>query len=75
VSYLVDANILVYGAMRDRPHHSRARKWLECELTASDGFAGRAWVTLCAFGRIVSNRRIMGETAVAVPAEWSAAEA
>lgn len=54
---LVDANLLLYAYDRDSPQHAAARGWLEAELSA-----GRpvrfALVTLLAFVRIASDRRV-----------------
>lgn len=54
---LVDANVLLYACDTDSPRHEGARIWLETEL--SSGRALRfALVTLLAFVRIASDRRV-----------------
>ena len=54
---LVDANLLLYAYDRESPHHEPARQWLEAEL--SSGRSVRfALVTLLAFVRIASDRRV-----------------
>ncbi len=75
MSYLIDANLLVFGALPAMREHTATRAWLADVLTAADGFAGLSWSSLYAFVRIVSNRRIMGEDGVDVPTAWAAAEA
>lgn len=54
---LVDANLLLYAYNSESPHHGPSRAWLEDTLSA-----GRpvrfALVTLLAFVRIASDRRI-----------------
>ena len=75
MSFLLDANLLVYGAMPAMPRHAGARRWLTDRLDDADGFVGLAWSSLYAFVRIVSNRRIMGDDAVDLPTAWAAADA
>ena len=54
---LVDANLLLYAYDSESPNHEPARNWLESTL--SSGRAVRfALVTLLAFVRIASDRRI-----------------
>jgi hypothetical protein len=54
---LVDANLLLYAYDRDSSQHTAARDWLEAEL--SSGRPVRfALVTLLAFVRIASDRRV-----------------
>ena len=54
---LVDANLLLYAYDSESPNHEPARNWLESML--SSGRAVRfALVTLLAFVRIASDRRI-----------------
>ena len=54
---LVDANLLLYAYDSDSPHHEPARSWLERVL--SSGHPIRfALVTLLAFVRIASDRRV-----------------
>lgn len=75
MSFLLDANLLVYAAMPAMPEHRAARAWLGETFAHDDEFVGLAWSTLYAFVRLVSNRRIMGDDAVGVVGAWSAAEA
>ena len=74
MSFLLDANLLVYAAMPGMREHRAARAWLGDTFADNDGFVGLAWSTLYAFARLVSSRRIMGDDAVGVVAAWSAAE-
>ena len=54
---LVDANLLLYAYDSESPHHEPARNWLEGVL--SSGHPIRfALITLLAFVRIASDRRI-----------------
>ena len=54
---LIDANLLLYAYDSECPHHERSRSWLE--NTLSSGLPVRfALVTLLAFVRIASDRRI-----------------
>ena len=57
MSVLVDANLLLYAYDSASPHHPAARRWLEAEV--SSGRPVRfALVTLLAFVRIASDRRV-----------------
>ena len=73
---LVDANLLLYAYDRDSPEHAGAREWLEAEL--SSGRAVRfALVTLLAFVRIASDRRVFArplaaEEACGIVGSWLA---
>ncbi|MCY3856080.1 MAG: PIN domain-containing protein [Rhodospirillales bacterium] len=54
---LIDANLLLYAADTESPHHEPSRIWLE--NTLSSGRAVRfAVVTVLSFVRIASDRRI-----------------
>lgn len=75
MSFLLDANLLVYSALPAMPEHVRARTWLTGRLDDADGFVGLAWSSVYAFVRVVSNRRIMGDDAVELRTAWSAADA
>lgn len=57
---LVDANILVYAHVASYPQHAIARPWLDEKL---NGLAqvGLAWISLLAFARVVTNRRLFAE--------------
>lgn len=54
---LVDANLLLYAYDAESPRHARARQWLTAEL-ASGRPIRLALVTLLAFVRIASDRRV-----------------
>ncbi len=54
---LIDANILLYAHDTASPHHLAAGRWFESEL-ASGRAVSFALVTLLAFVRIASDRRI-----------------
>ena len=75
MTFLLDANLLVYGAMPAMPEHTTARRWLTDVFEDDDAFVGLAWASLYAFVRLVSNRRIMGDEAVDLSRAWSASEA
>ncbi|MBA3605256.1 MAG: hypothetical protein H0W46_04650 [Acidimicrobiia bacterium] len=75
MSFLLDANLLVYGAMQAMPEHDRTRAWLADEFTDVDSFVGLAWASLYSFVRLISNPRIMGADAVDLRTAWSAADA
>lgn len=73
---LVDANLLLYAYDRESPQHGPAREWLEVEL--SSGRPVRfALVTLLAFVRIASDRRVFAnplgaEEACEIVGSWLA---
>lgn len=54
---LVDANLLIYAAIPDMPHHDKARDWLDSALNRSPR-VGLPWSSLLAFMRIVTNHRL-----------------
>ncbi len=54
---LIDANLLVYAYIEEMPHHKKARAWLDDTLATSPR-VGLPWVSLMAFLRIVTNRRL-----------------
>lgn len=57
---LVDANILLYAYDRNSPHHEPSRNWLEAQFSA--GLPLRfALITLLAFVRIASDRRVFAQ--------------
>ena len=74
MSFLVDANLLVYAAMPSAAEHAPSRQWLERAFDDDDQVVGLAWSTLYAFVRLVSNRRVVANRAVPVREAWSAAE-
>jgi uncharacterized protein len=57
LSILIDANILLYAKFSDFPQHDATRHWLDGCLNTPDP-AGMPWVTLSAFARIATNRRV-----------------
>jgi toxin-antitoxin system PIN domain toxin len=54
---LVDANLLLYAVDERSPHHTRAKPWLEQQLSGSETFAF-AWAVLLAFVRLATNPRV-----------------
>ena len=54
---LVDANLLLYAYDSESPHHEGARTWLETVLSSGRQLRF-ALITLLAFVRIASDRRI-----------------
>lgn len=54
---LVDANLLLYAVIQEYPQHPAARAWLEDQLNGS-ARVGLPWVSLMAFLRISTNRRV-----------------
>lgn len=75
MSVLVDANILLYAKFSDFSQHGPARDWLDTALNQLDP-VGIPWMSLLAFARIGTNRRIMGQplrtgAALAQIKEWT----
>ena len=57
---LVDANVLLYAYDRHSPNHEPSRNWLEAQFSA--GLPLRfALITLLAFVRIASDRRVFAQ--------------
>lgn len=54
---LVDANLLLYAAVREYPQHASASAWLEDRLNGTH-VVGLAWPSLLAFLRLAINPRI-----------------
>ena len=54
---LVDANLLLYAYDSESPHHEASKRWLTTELS-SGRTVSFALVTLLAFVRIASDRRV-----------------
>jgi len=54
---LVDANILLYAEDSSSPHHDRARKWWDDQLSGA-GPVCLCWTIISAFIRISTNRRV-----------------
>lgn len=57
MTILVDANLLLYAYHPKAEHHEASRAWLEATLSGSD-LVRFAWLTLWAFLRISTNRRV-----------------
>ncbi len=74
MSFLVDANLLIYASMPAMAEHTPSRRWLTDRFDDDDEVVGLAWSSLYAFVRIVTNRRVMGDDAVELPAAWAAAD-
>ena len=55
---LVDANILVYAAMRVLPQHGTASEWLNRQLSGLSR-VGLPWPSLLGFLRVVTNPRVL----------------
>jgi uncharacterized protein len=56
---VVDANLLIYSYDTESPHHKKSRAWLE-ELLSGGVLVGLTWQTVCAFLRVVTNRKLPG---------------
>jgi len=54
---LVDANVLLYAYDPRSRHHEPCRDWLEGAFSGS-GPVGLSWMTIVAFVRISTNRRV-----------------
>lgn len=57
MTILIDANLLLYAYHPKAEHHEAARAWLEATLSGSE-LVRFAWLTLLAFLRISTNRRV-----------------
>ena len=57
---LVDANVLLYAYDLDSPHHEASREWLEAQFSAGQPLRF-ALITLLAFVRIASDRRVYSQ--------------
>lgn len=75
MSFLVDANLLIYATLTGSPEHRVARAWLQDRFEDRDGHVALAWSTLFALTRLVSNRRVLGDDAVSVATAWATATA
>ncbi len=54
---LVDANLLIYAHVSSFSQHTRARDWLDAQLSGS-ALVGLPWPSLLGFLRIVTNPRV-----------------
>lgn len=70
---LVDANLLVYAHDVDAPAHERARAWLDQRFNG-DARVGLPWVSILAFLRLVTNRRVFPRAST-IEAAWSVVRA
>lgn len=64
---LVDANLLLYAAVKDFRQHEAARTWLDAQLNGT-ARVGLPWVSLLAFVRIASNPRVFERPATVAEA-------
>lgn len=76
MSVLVDANVLLYAKFSDFSQHPACRDWLDTALNQPDP-VGLPWLSLMAFLRIGTNRRVFArplkpEQAVAQIKAWIA---
>lgn len=75
MSVLIDANLLVYGALESSVRHRETRRWLQDRFADDQIFVGLTWSTLYGFMRLVSNPIVTGSGASAPAEAWRAAEA
>jgi hypothetical protein len=54
---LLDANILLYLSNLDAPEHAQTKRWMD-NLLEGPQWIGLPWVTIWAFIRISTNRRL-----------------
>ena len=57
---LIDVNLLIYASNADAVEHDASRRWLERVLSGREPVRF-AWLTLWAFLRIVTSRRVFSE--------------
>jgi uncharacterized protein len=69
---LVDANLLIYSAVKDLPQHEAAREWLDGRLNDSPR-VGLPWPSLLAFVRLVGNPRLFRRP-LAIDTAWNQVE-
>lgn len=75
---LIDANILLYAADEEAPHHHRAAAWLTTQLNG-DRRVGIPWESITAFLRIATHPRASARPLTATAAwgfvaDWLAVE-
>jgi uncharacterized protein len=73
---VVDANLLIYSYDTDSPNHKKSRAWVE-RIFSDVQPVGLPWQTVCAFLRVISNRKLPGsrltvEQAAEIVEEWLA---
>jgi toxin-antitoxin system PIN domain toxin len=56
---VVDANLLIYSYDTGSANHAKSREWVE-EIFSGAEAVGLPWQTVCAFLRVVTNRRLPG---------------
>jgi uncharacterized protein len=70
---LLDANVLLYAFINDYPQHRKTSDWLTGQLDDLHRIA-LPWVSILAFVRIATNRRVLAAPLSAMQA-WSAISA
>jgi toxin-antitoxin system PIN domain toxin len=58
VTYLVDANILIYATDANSSNNEQAREWLDSQLSGHPQTVALPWPTLTAFLRLVTSPRL-----------------
>ena len=71
---VVDANLLIYSYDVKSADHKKSAAWLEQTLSGTEA-VGLPWPCICAFVRVVTNRRLAGmrvalEDALGAVEEW-----
>jgi toxin-antitoxin system PIN domain toxin len=71
---VIDANLLIYSYDSDSSDHKESRAWVEKIFSGAEPI-GLAWQTVCAFLRVVTNRKVPGsrltvEQAARIVEEW-----
>jgi len=71
---VVDANLLIYSYDVKSPDHHKSVAWLEHTLSGAES-VGLPWPCICAFVRVVTNRRLGGmrvavDQALGAADEW-----
>ncbi|MGA8431873.1 MAG: TA system VapC family ribonuclease toxin [Candidatus Sulfotelmatobacter sp.] len=56
---VVDANLLIYSYDKESTNHAKSREWVEKIFSEAED-VGLPWQTVCAFLRVVTNRRLPG---------------
>jgi toxin-antitoxin system PIN domain toxin len=72
---LVDTNLLIYATFTDAPEHTRARGWLEAQLSDGEDTIALCWPVVYAFVRLVTSARVFGSHALGVTDGWAVAAA
>ncbi len=63
---LIDTNLWLYAALRETPHHSAAKAWLEATFNGDESIA-LPWCVVLAVLRISTQHRLMLHPLVEVP--------